>query len=222
MGYPECMAIVTPQAIRQDFPLLLHHPDLVYLNSAATSQKPEVVIEAVSRYYRELNASVHRGAYTLSVQASEAYERARRTLARFIGADEHEIIFVRNTTEALNLVAYAWGLHNLGPDDEILLTEMEHHANLVPWHLVCERTGAKIKAIPLGPDGRLELEALELKSKFKSMIVDGTPPVPELGDLAALSGVHKLAARVKCATLAWNALEQAAHQAGAVSRAPNA
>ncbi|WP_337868727.1 cysteine desulfurase [Meiothermus sp.] len=154
------MTIATPQAIRQDFPLLTHHPELVYLNSAATSQKPEVVIEAVSRYYRELNASVHRGAYTLSVQAGEAYEQARRTLARFIGAEEREIIFVRNTTEALNLVAYAWGLRNLRPDDEILLTEMEHHANLVPWHLVCERTGAKIKAIPLGDDGRLELEHL--------------------------------------------------------------
>lgn len=154
------MAIVTPQILRQDFPLLMRHSELVYLNSAATSQKPEVVIEAISCYYRELNASVHRGAYTLSVQASEAYEQARRTLARFIGADEREVIFVRNTTEALNLVAYAWGLRNLRPGDEILLTEMEHHANLVPWHLVCERTGAKIKAIPLGDDGRLELERL--------------------------------------------------------------
>ena len=154
------MAIVTPQTLRQDFPLLQHHPELVYLNSAATSQKPGAVIEAVSRYYRELNASVHRGAYTLSAQASEAYEQARRTLARFIGAEEREIIFVRNTTEALNLVAYAWALRNLRPGDEILLTEMEHHANLVPWHLVCERTGAKIKAIPLGEDGRLQLEHL--------------------------------------------------------------
>ncbi len=161
-GYPERMVTVTPQAVRQDFPLLMKHPNLVYLNSAATSQKPEIVIETISRYYRELNASVHRGAYTLSVKASEAYEQARRTLARFIGADEREIIFVRNTTEALNLVAYAWGLHNLRPGDEILLTEMEHHANLVPWHLICERTGARIKAIPLGPDGRLELEALDL------------------------------------------------------------
>lgn len=160
MGYPDHMAIVTPQTLRQDFPLLVRHPELVYLNSAATSQKPEAVIEAVSRYYRELNASVHRGAYTLSAQASEAYEQARRTLARFIGAEEREIIFVRNTTEALNLVAYAWGLRNLRPGDEILLTEMEHHANLVPWHLVCERTGAKIKAIPLGDDGRLQLEHL--------------------------------------------------------------
>ncbi|WP_084495997.1 cysteine desulfurase [Meiothermus cerbereus] len=197
MGYPECMAIVTSQAIRQDFPLLLHHPDLVYLNSAATSQKPEVVIEAVSRYYRELNASVHRGAYTLSVQASEAYERARRTLARFIGADEHEIIFVRNTTEALNLVAYAWGLHNLGPDDEILLTEMEHHANLVPWHLVCERTGAKIKAIPLGPDGRLELEALDslLSDRVKlvsvmhvSNVLGTVNPVAQIAQAARAMG----------------------------------
>lgn len=161
MGYSGHMAIVTSQATRQDFPLLVHHPELVYLNSAATSQKPEAVIEAVSRYYRELNASVHRGAYTLSAQASEAYEQARRTLARFIGADEREVVFVRNTTEALNLVAYAWGLRNLRPGDEILLTEMEHHANLVPWHLVCEHTGAKIKAIPLGPDGRLELSALD-------------------------------------------------------------
>lgn len=160
MVYSKSMAIATPQAIRPDFPLLAHHPDLVYLNSAATSQKPEVVIEAVSRYYREQNASIHRGAYTLSVQASEAYESARGTLARFIGADEREIIFVRNTTEALNLVAYAWGMRNLGPGDEILLTEMEHHANLVPWQMICERTGAKIKAIPLGPDGRLELEHL--------------------------------------------------------------
>lgn len=164
MGYSGHMAIVTSQAIRQDFPLLLHHPELVYLNSAATSQKPEAVIEAVSRYYRELNASVHRGAYTLSAQASEAYEQARRTLARFIGADEREVVFVRNTTEALNLVAYAWGLRNLRPGDEILLTEMEHHANLVPWHLVCEHTGARIKAIPLGPDGRLELSALDALS----------------------------------------------------------
>ncbi len=160
IGYPRSMFKTALEEIRQDFPLLARHPHLVYLNSAATSQKPQAVIEAISRYYREQNASIHRGAYTLSAQASEAYEQARRTLARFIGADEREIIFVRNTTEALNLVAYAWGLHNLRPGDEILLSEMEHHANLVPWHLVCQQTGARIKAIPLGPDGRLELEAL--------------------------------------------------------------
>ncbi|WP_206074898.1 cysteine desulfurase [Meiothermus hypogaeus] len=191
------MAIVTPQAIRQDFPLLMQRPDLVYLNSAATSQKPEVVIETISRYYRELNASIHRGAYTLSVQASEAYEQARHTLARFIGADEREVIFVRNTTEALNLVAYAWGLRNLRPGDEILLTEMEHHANLVPWHLICERTGARIKAIPLGPDGRLELEALHtlLTQRVKlvsvmhvSNVLGTVNPVAEIAQAAKAVG----------------------------------
>ncbi|GEM85111.1 cysteine desulfurase [Meiothermus hypogaeus] len=197
MGYPKFMAIVTPQAIRQDFPLLMQRPDLVYLNSAATSQKPEVVIETISRYYRELNASIHRGAYTLSVQASEAYEQARHTLARFIGADEREVIFVRNTTEALNLVAYAWGLRNLRPGDEILLTEMEHHANLVPWHLICERTGARIKAIPLGPDGRLELEALHtlLTQRVKlvsvmhvSNVLGTVNPVAEIAQAAKAVG----------------------------------
>jgi cysteine desulfurase/selenocysteine lyase len=190
------MAIVTPQVIRRDFPLLTHHPDLVYLNSAATSQKPEVVIEAVSRYYRELNASIHRGAYTLSVQATEAYENARRTLARFIGGGEREIIFVRNTTEALNLVAYAWGLQNLRPGDEILLTEMEHHANLVPWHLVCQRTGAKIKAIPLGSDGRLELEALDTLLTERVRLVSVTHVSNVLGTVNPVARIAQAAKAV--------------------------
>ncbi|WP_299431544.1 cysteine desulfurase [uncultured Meiothermus sp.] len=196
MRYPERMAIVTPQVIRQDFPLLAQHPDLVYLNSAATSQKPEVVIETVSRYYRELNASIHRGAYTLSVQASEAYENARRTLAGFIGADEHEIIFVRNTTEALNLVAYAWGLNNLRAGDEILLTEMEHHANLVPWHLVCERTGAKIKAIPLGSDGRLDLNTLETLLTERVRLVSVTHISNVLGTVNPVAQIARAARAV--------------------------
>jgi cysteine desulfurase/selenocysteine lyase len=190
------MAIVTPQEIRRDFPLLTHHPDLVYLNSAATSQKPEVVIEAVSRYYRELNASIHRGAYTLSVQATEAYENARRTLARFIGGDEREIIFVRNTTEALNLVAYAWGLQNLRAGDEILLTEMEHHANLVPWHLVCQRTGAKIKAIPLGSDGCLELEALDTLLTERVRLVSVTHVSNVLGTVNPVARIAQAAKAV--------------------------
>jgi cysteine desulfurase/selenocysteine lyase len=190
------MAIVTPHEIRRDFPLLTHHPDLVYLNSAATSQKPEVVIEAVSRYYRELNASIHRGAYTLSVQATEAYENARGTLARFIGGDEREIIFVRNTTEALNLVAYAWGLQNLRAGDEILLTEMEHHANLVPWHLVCQRTGAKIKAIPLGSDGRLELEVLDTLLTERVRLVSVTHVSNVLGTVNPVARIAQAAKAV--------------------------
>ncbi|WP_337845767.1 cysteine desulfurase [Thermus sp.] len=148
-------------ALREDFPLLATHPELVYLDSAATSQKPRRVLEALQRYYQELNANVHRGAYRLSVAATEAYEAARRRLARFLHAEEREIVFVRNTTEAMNLVAYAWGLRNLKEGDEILLTEMEHHAGLVPWHLVAGLTGAKVKAIPLTEEGRLDLSQLD-------------------------------------------------------------
>jgi selenocysteine lyase/cysteine desulfurase len=147
-------------ALREDFPLIAKNPHLVYLDSAATSQKPKRVIEALKRYYEELNANVHRGAYRLSVAATEAYEEARRRVARFLKAEEREVIFVRNTTEAMNLVAYAWGLRNLKEGDEILVTEMEHHAGLVPWHLVAGLTGARVKAIPLTEEGRLDLSAL--------------------------------------------------------------
>ncbi|MGC8967778.1 MAG: aminotransferase class V-fold PLP-dependent enzyme [Thermus sp.] len=148
-------------ALREDFPLLAQRPELVYLDSAATSQKPRRVIEALKRYYETLNANVHRGAYRLSAEATEAYEEARRRLARFLNAEPKEIVFVRNTTEAMNLVAYAWGLRNLKEGDEVLVTEMEHHAGLVPWHLVAGLTGAKVKAIPLTEEGRLDLSALE-------------------------------------------------------------
>lgn len=148
-------------SLREDFPLIAQHPGLVYLDSAATSQKPQRVIEALRRYYEELNANVHRGAYHLSVAATEAYEEARRRLARFLKAEPKEIVFVRNTTEAMNLVAYAWGLRNLKAGDEVLVTEMEHHAGLVPWHLVAGLTGAKVRAIPLTEEGRLDLSALE-------------------------------------------------------------
>ena len=148
-------------ALREDFPLFAQRPELVYLDSAATSQKPRRVIEALRRYYETLNANVHRGSYRLSAEATEAYEEARRRLARFLNAEPKEIVFVRNTTEAMNLVAYAWGLRNLKEGDEVLVTEMEHHAGLVPWHLVAGLTGAKVKAIPLTEEGRLDLSALE-------------------------------------------------------------
>ncbi|GGN02455.1 cysteine desulfurase [Thermus composti] len=148
-------------ALREDFPLIAGQPDLVYLDSAATSQKPRRVIEALKRFYETLNANVHRGAYRLSAEATEAYEEARKRLARFLNASPNEIVFVRNTTEAMNLVAYAWGLRNLKEGDEILVTEMEHHAGLVPWHLVAGLTGAKVKAIPLTEEGRLDLSALD-------------------------------------------------------------
>ncbi|SDE81341.1 cysteine desulfurase [Thermus arciformis] len=147
--------------LRVDFPLIAGRPDLVYLDSAATSQKPRRVIESLKRFYETLNANVHRGAYRLSAEATEAYEEARKRLARFLNANPQEIVFVRNTTEAMNLVAYAWGLRHLREGDEVLVTEMEHHAGLVPWHLVAGLKGAKVKAIPLTEEGRLDLSALD-------------------------------------------------------------
>ena len=148
-----------PEVVKRDFPIFEHHPGLVFLDSAASSQKPQAVVEAMVRYYEHDHANVHRGAYGLSVRATEAYETARQRMARFLGAEVDEVIFVRNATEALNLVAYAWGLEHLSDGDEILVTEMEHHANLVPWQLVAARTGARIKAVPLTAEGRLDLDA---------------------------------------------------------------
>ncbi|WP_456481203.1 cysteine desulfurase [Oceanithermus sp.] len=150
-----------PEAVKRDFPIFEHHPDLVFLDSAASSQKPRTVVEATVRYYEHDHANVHRGAYGLSMRATEAYETARGRMARFLGAEADEIVFVRNATEALNLVAYAWGLTHLNEGDEVLVTEMEHHANLVPWQLVAARTGARIKAVPLTAEGRLDLDAFE-------------------------------------------------------------
>lgn len=150
--------------VRDDFPILARRVNgkpLVYLDSTATSQKPAVVLETMDRYYRETNANVHRGAYLLSVEATELYEGARVTLARFIGAPQPEaVVFARNTTEAINAVAYGWGLKHLAAGDEIVVTELEHHSNLVPWHLVAGYRGATVKAVRATPEGRLDLEHL--------------------------------------------------------------
>jgi len=152
--------------IREDFPILNveAYPGvpLVYLDSAATSQKPHVVIEAMDAYYRQINANVHRGIHRLSEEATNAYEAAREKVARFINApDSSQIIYVRNATEGFNLVAYSWGRHNLQAGDEILLTEMEHHANLVPWHILAEEKGVVIRYIPFQADGTLDLTNLD-------------------------------------------------------------
>ncbi len=152
-------------AIRQDFPILNQRTDgkpLVYLDSGASSQKPLAVINAVDDYYRSYNANVHRGIYDLSETASEAYEKARKKTARFINAKSwRELIFTRNATESINLVAYSWGLENLKPGDVILATEMEHHANLVPWQQIAKRTGAKLRFIPITPQGLLDMDAYQ-------------------------------------------------------------
>ncbi|HUM72072.1 MAG TPA: aminotransferase class V-fold PLP-dependent enzyme, partial [Chloroflexota bacterium] len=139
--------------IRADFLILQveAHPGvpLIFLDSAASSQKPEVVIAAMDAYYRQMHANVHRGIYALSEAATNAYEGARTKIARFINAaDTAEVIFVRNATEGFNLVAQSWGRANIQPGDEILLTEMEHHANLVPWQMLAAEKGAVVKYVP--------------------------------------------------------------------------
>jgi len=154
--------------IRADFPILkrkiYNHP-LVYFDNAATSQKPKQVIEAISAYYKNHNANVHRGLHKLTEEATELYERSRKKVADFInGGDKRQVIFTRNATEAINLVAYSWGRANLKKNDEILLTEMEHHSNLVPWQMLVSELGVKLKFIPIDEKGELRIRNQELRS----------------------------------------------------------
>jgi len=151
------------EEIRAEFPILsqeVHGLPLAYLDNGATAQKPLAVIEALDRYWREQNANVHRGVHTLSEQATSLYEEARATVAGHLGADRREVIFVRNATEALNLVAYSWGRGNLGEGDRIALTEMEHHSNIVPWYQLAREKGAELDWVAVTDEGRLDLDHL--------------------------------------------------------------
>jgi cysteine desulfurase / selenocysteine lyase len=153
-----------PARVREDFPILRREEDghpLVYLDSAATSQKPAAVIEAIADYYRRSNANIHRGVYPLAQEATDAYEGARERVAAFTGADPQATIFAKNVTEAINLVAYSWGRRNLGPGDEVLITQMEHHSNIVPWQLACEATGATLHWLPVSGEGTISLDDLD-------------------------------------------------------------
>ena len=186
------------ERIREDFPILEREFDgtqLVYLDNAATTHTPEPVVETITDYYRTYNANVHRGIHQLSQEASVAYEEAHDRVAEFIGASggREEIVFTKNTTESMNLVAYAWGLNELGPGDEVVLTEMEHHASLVTWQQIAKRTGAECKYIPITDEGRLDMDAAnELITDDTKMVsvvhVSNTlgtiNPVSELADIA--------------------------------------
>src|SRR5215204_259319 len=190
-----------PVALRRDFPILeqvIHGHPLVYLDSASSSQKPRVVIDAVADYYREYNANVHRGIYTIGEKATAAYEAARVKVARFINArDSHEVIFTRNATEAINLVAYSWGRKHVGRGDQIILTEMEHHANLVPWQLLVQEVDGDLEFIPITDDGLLRLDVFEVLLRLKPKLVAFTHvsntlgtinPVREMVDMAHDAG----------------------------------
>jgi cysteine desulfurase/selenocysteine lyase len=173
--------------IRQDFPLLareVHGKPLVYLDSTASSQKPNSVIEVMATYYQNYNANVHRGVYEISEEATAAMEKARVKVARFIHARQSkQVIFTRNTTESINLVAYSWGSTNLSAGDLIVLTEMEHHSNLVPWQLLAQRTGARLEFVPVSDDGLLCLDVYEQLLKQQPKLVAFTHMSNVLGTI---------------------------------------
>jgi cysteine desulfurase / selenocysteine lyase len=149
-------------APRSDFPLLARTPGLHYLDSAATAQKPAAVLDAIRDFYETSYANVHRGVYHLAEKATAGYEGARETVAHFVNAPSpRELIFTRNATEGINLVAYAWGLPNLAPGDLVLVTELEHHSNFVPWQYIAKRTGAEFRMIPLDDQGELRMDGLD-------------------------------------------------------------
>jgi cysteine desulfurase/selenocysteine lyase len=176
--------------IRRDFPILerrINGKPLVYLDSAATSQKPNQVIDAESDFYRNHNANAHRGIYQLGEEATEAFEGARATLARFFGApDPATLVFTRGTTESINLVAQGWGRKFLTPGDEVLLTEMEHHSNIVPWQLTAAVTEATLKYIPLTDDGQLDLSQLGSLLTERTKILGVTGMSNALGTITPL------------------------------------
>jgi cysteine desulfurase/selenocysteine lyase len=162
-------------SVRRQFPILeqqIHGHPLAYLDNAASSQRPVAVLDAIERCYREYYANVHRGVHTLSQLSTEAFEAARARVARFLGAPSpSEVVFVRGTTEAINLVAQSWGRTFVGAGDEVLITELEHHSNIVPWQLLCEEKGARLRAVPMDDRGDLVLEELERMLSDRTKLV---------------------------------------------------
>lgn len=187
--------MVDLETIRKDFPLLnqqINGYPLAFLDSAATSQKPSVVLDTLADYYHRYNANVHRGVYQLSEQATEAMEAARAKVQKFIGArSPREVIFTRNATESINLVANSWGRNNLRPGDRILLSMMEHHANLVPWQVIAQATGAELDFIPVDGSGRLALDELPALLSERTKLVAITQMSNVLG---TINPVHEIAA----------------------------
>jgi cysteine desulfurase/selenocysteine lyase len=191
------------EAIRNDFSILKQEtdPSLIYLDSAATSQTPDPVIEAMDAYYRTYNSNIHRGIYRISEEATAKYEEARQRIGRFINARRSsQIIFTRNTTESINLVAYSWGSANLREDDEILVTVMEHHSNLLPWQLLSQRTGAKMRFIEVTDEGVLQLDGLETLLTERTKLVAITHVSNVLGTINPVkeltAAAHAIGAKV--------------------------
>ncbi len=182
------VAAFDPAMVRRDFPILQtvtsKGKPLIYLDSASSSQKPQVVIDAVNDFNSSYNANVHRGIYEIGERATAAYEAARASVATFINApDLHEVVFTRNATEAINLVAYSWGRRNIGRGDAIVLTEMEHHANLVPWQILVQEQDGDLEFIPITDDGVLRLDVFEVLLRLKPKLVAFTHVSNTLGTI---------------------------------------
>jgi len=205
MSVAEKLIALDPLALRADFPILaerIHGKPLAYLDNAATAQKPQAVIDAVTEYYTHMNANVHRGVHQLSERATAAYEGAREKLARFVNAaSPREVVFTRGTTEAINLVAQSFVRPKLKPGDEVLVSTMEHHSNIVPWQLVCEQTGAKLVAAPINERGELLLDEFEKlineRTRFIGIVhvsnaLGTVNPVRKIIDMAHARGIAVL------------------------------
>src|SRR4030095_8753170 len=185
--------------VREDFSILqrrVHGKPLVYLDNAATTQKPQTVIDRIVRYFREENANIHRGVHALSVEATDAYDAARERVRRFLNAAEaREIVFVRGATEAINLVAATFARAHVQAGDEIVVSEMEHHSNIVPWQMLCEEKGARLRVIPINDDGELMLDEFEKLLNEKTKIISLSHVSNALGTINPVRGIVELAHR---------------------------
>jgi cysteine desulfurase/selenocysteine lyase len=198
--------------IREDFPIFTERDDnFVYLDSSATTLKPQTVIDAVADYYSKYSANVHRSIYSIGEKATAEYEGSRKKVADLINADYHSVIFTRGTTESINLVAYAWARNNLKPGDEILLTEMEHHSNLIPWQICSQETGAVLKFIPFNEDGTLDLSDPEKWFTNKTKLVAVIHQSNVFGTVNPIKDIIKLAKSVSAVTLI-DAAQSVPHQ----------
>ena len=183
--------------IRNDFPILKQQVNgcpLVYLDNGATSQKPQSVIDAIVNYYSTTNSNVHRGVHTMSQQATDGYEGARAKVRQFINAsDDREIIFTRNTTEGINLVAHSYGRQNIGPGDDIIVSNMEHHSNIVPWQMLCEEKGANLRVVPIDDAGELLVDEYEKMLSSRTKLVSITHVSNALGTILPAAQIARMA-----------------------------
>ncbi len=191
---PSLRLALDPYGIKREFPVFQHHPGLVFLDTAASAQKPRAVIDGIAEFYRHDYANVHRGAYDLSVRATERFEAARETVRRFLNAsDVSEIVFVRGATEGINLVAQSWGGAFLGAGDQVVLSELEHHSNIVPWQLLRDRIGIELVIVPIDNEGALDLDALKRCLGPRTKLVSITHVANVTGHVAAVEAIVRLA-----------------------------